>query len=166
MRKKTVTYGESGAAAATHDSRTILEERIRRRIGALVDRMESRQAAADAAGLSTSTLDRYVSGRTEPSFFPLLWLAQAAGVSLDWYTQETEPPGLGVAEPTVYTGQTPGGVDAGKLTAAMEAAEEGMGAGWCSAPRPKRAKLVATAYRLVDSGVPADEIGSLISAAR
>jgi transcriptional regulator with XRE-family HTH domain len=39
---------------------------------------------SDAAGVSLSQLGRYISGESQPTIEPLVRMAEAAGVNLDW----------------------------------------------------------------------------------
>lgn len=67
-----------------NNSVPIDEEEIGTRIRAVADRYPSRQAAADAAGVSLISLRRYINGEVHPPFATLARLALPQGVSLHW----------------------------------------------------------------------------------
>lgn len=54
------------------------------RIAEVADRLGSRKAAAKAAGVSVSTLNRWTTGESVPVFAGVARLCMSAGVSLDW----------------------------------------------------------------------------------
>lgn len=54
------------------------------RIAEVADRIGSRKAAAKAAGVSVSTLNRWTTGESVPVFAGVARLCMSAGVSLDW----------------------------------------------------------------------------------
>jgi hypothetical protein len=54
------------------------------RISLAIDRIGGLKKAADAAGTSDETLANWRDGRSRPSLFGVIGLAQAAGVSLEW----------------------------------------------------------------------------------
>lgn len=60
------------------------EEGIGTRIAEVADRIGSRKAAAQAAGVSASTLNRWITGESVPVFAGVARLCLSAGVSLDW----------------------------------------------------------------------------------
>ncbi|MDH4120469.1 MAG: helix-turn-helix domain-containing protein [Deltaproteobacteria bacterium] len=72
------------------------------RISAVSRQIGSRLGAAQAAGVSADSLQRYIRGEVHPSFMAMARLAEAAGVSLEWLatgqgTMERAPAGI---EPT------------------------------------------------------------------
>ena len=67
-----------------NNSVPIDEEEIGTRIRVVADRYLSRQAAADAAGVSLISLRRYINGEVHPPFATLARLALPQGVSLHW----------------------------------------------------------------------------------
>lgn len=54
------------------------------RISAVCKTLGSRKDAAEAAGVSTDTLQRYIREDVQPSIGPIVALAYTANVSLDW----------------------------------------------------------------------------------
>lgn len=64
------------------------------RIGAVADLYDSRRAAAAAAGVSLSTLQRWIAEEGAPAFDSLARLAYGKGASLDWIAT-----GEGAAQP-------------------------------------------------------------------
>lgn len=81
------------------------------RIGAVADLYDSRRAAAAAAGVSLSTLQRWIAEEGAPAFDSLARLAYGKGASLDWIAT-----GAGAAQPAAQPVTTPhqGGVDDGE----------------------------------------------------
>lgn len=54
------------------------------RISAVADLYQSRKSAADAAGISTDQLARYMRGENAPSVMAVVGLAAGKSISLDW----------------------------------------------------------------------------------
>jgi len=76
---------ESERADGNRNSVPILAPGIGTRISEASKKVGTRINAAKAAGVSTDTLQRYISEDVKnPSFEPLVGLARAAGVSLEW----------------------------------------------------------------------------------
>jgi len=55
------------------------------RIKAICDRLGSRRKAAEIGGVSEDMIYKYIAGSTSPRFDVIARLAQAAGVSLQWF---------------------------------------------------------------------------------
>ncbi len=77
----------------------ILASGIGTRISEAASKVGTRKSAAIAAGVSSDTLQRYISEGVKPSFEPLVGLARAAGVSLEWLATGEEPLRNPVHEP-------------------------------------------------------------------
>ena len=60
------------------------ENGIGTRIAEVAEKLGSRKKAAEAAGVSVSTLNRWITGESVPVFAGVARLCLAAGVSLDW----------------------------------------------------------------------------------
>ena len=76
MESELMDNAESGVPNPKHGIGT--------RIGEVASHFDSRKKAADAAGVSSSTLMRWISGESTPVFQQLGRLVAAAGYSLDW----------------------------------------------------------------------------------
>lgn len=68
------------------------------RISAIADLFESRKDAANAAGVSASTLQRWIAGEGSAAFDSVIKLASAKGISLDWIASGEGGMYLGVKE--------------------------------------------------------------------
>ena len=91
---------ESEQAKENRNSVPILAPGIGTRISEAARKIGTRTSAAKAAGVSTDTLQRYISEDVKsPSFEPLVGLARAAGVSLEWLATGEEPLRNPVHEP-------------------------------------------------------------------
>lgn len=64
-------------------------EEMGRRIAVTVRKIGSQQAAAAAAGLAVSTLQRWIRGEVNPSLDGVMRLSQSAGVDLEWLVSGT-----------------------------------------------------------------------------
>lgn len=68
------------------------------RIADAVARLGGKRKAAKAAGISESQLYRYLNGQSIPTWPPMVELARAAGVSLDWLALLSDSPQPGQPE--------------------------------------------------------------------
>lgn len=62
-----------------------------RRISIMAELVGSKKKLADAAGISESQLYRCIKGSSATTIEPLVAMAQAAGVSIEWVIHGTEP---------------------------------------------------------------------------
>jgi len=88
---KSEVYAEYDATDQRRDARQILREEtdaknveIGRRLETVVEMIGSNGLAAEAAGVSVSTLQRYIRGEVSAPFVALAGIARRSGVSLDW----------------------------------------------------------------------------------
>ena len=65
-------------------SKQAIEDQMKIRIAAIVDLYPTKAAAKDAAGVSSLSLRRYISGEQAPSIYTMSRLASGIGASLDW----------------------------------------------------------------------------------
>lgn len=81
------------------------------RIAEVAAHFESRKKAADAAGVSPSTLMRWISGESVPVFQQLGQFVSAAGYSLDWVFSGRGAKKLGEGSGIVRGLASPGGME-------------------------------------------------------
>lgn len=67
-------------------------DELKTRLRQVERRFKNRAEAANAAGVAKSSFQRWVEGKSDPSFEGLSRLAEAAGISLDWLAYGRPPP--------------------------------------------------------------------------
>ncbi|MGS1014070.1 helix-turn-helix domain-containing protein [Rhodanobacter sp. UC4450_H17] len=120
----------------------------------MIKLFDSRAEAARVAGMSTDQLARYEKGGT-PSFRPLVKLAAAKGVRLEWlatgdgemYAQEVRE-----APAQWSTDEASQSVRLDELTMALQLAADALGEK--ELPPAKHAELVSLIYELLIEGLP------------
>lgn len=117
-QSKSEVYEEYDATDQRRDARQILREEtdaknveIGRRLEAAVEMIGSNGVAAEAGGVSVSTLQRYIRGEVSAPFVALAGIARRSGVSLDWLAtgegpRERRPGGEAKGEP-IASGRWP-----------------------------------------------------------
>lgn len=120
--KKQADTSNSDATPAKTESE-LLRQSWRKSVGGRIDdvcgQIGSQMQAAIVAGVSVSTIQRYIRGEVDPSLEGMMRLAHQAGVSLDWLATGEGPmrsdapsptPGAGrAAAQTQHQGVTEGG---------------------------------------------------------
>lgn len=84
VEEKQGIYIRSGRPGKDQETGPTLATGFGARISAAADKIGTRQAAADAAGVSQDSLQRYIREDVEPPFRAIVNLARRAGVRLDW----------------------------------------------------------------------------------
>jgi transcriptional regulator with XRE-family HTH domain len=122
------------------------------RIGEVASTLGTRKHAADIAGISADTLQRYIREEVTPSFEPLARMAHGAGVSLDWLAtgegrmllQDSGQFSGGVEEGGGYKGVSPA-----IIRDVVQAVEEFDGARYGKLPPERKAELIAGICRQI-----------------
>ena len=73
-----------GIAMTTKNDMEAFREGVGNRLREVEAHFKNRSRAAETAGVSKSTFQRWVNGEVDPSFTGLANIAQETGVSLDW----------------------------------------------------------------------------------
>ncbi len=133
----------------TQMERPTYREELGRRLSAVLDRLPSRQKAAETAGRSTDMLNKYERGVAEAPFMAMANLCLAAGVRMEWLAT-----GLGDVERAAQTApdQASQPLRREDLMMAMQLASEALGNKVLSPP--DHAELVSLLYELLVEGLP------------
>ena len=91
IEEKPVPYVESDADGENRAPRPILTVGIGRRISAVADALGTRRNAANVAGVSVDSLQRYIRDDNMPPFDVAARLCMTAGVRMDWLATEQGP---------------------------------------------------------------------------
>lgn len=120
----------------------ILAPGIGCRIAAAADRLGTRRSAAEAMGVSTDALQRYIREENAPAFEVVARLCVAARVRMEWVATDQGPMQADQAAPGAAAE-----VDREALQVALELVEEALTGRIL--PPPQRAELIALVYDLV-----------------
>jgi transcriptional regulator with XRE-family HTH domain len=115
---------------------------------AIAKGQDSTNAFAQKSGISESVFRKYLAGVTVPGADKLVDIARVSGVSLVWLATGRGP----VREEESTSGEATEAVDLELLETVIEAVEEGLLQIGATLAPAKKAKLVATIYRIYQSG--------------
>lgn len=115
------------------------------RISWAIDALGGLRRAAEIAGTSDETLANWRDGKTRPTFFGLLALAQAAGRDLNWIATGEQPRDQQNQSILTYSGP----LDLEKLEAATSLIEEWLDMHRRTMRPKKKAEVIAAAYEIL-----------------
>lgn len=179
VKKQSDTHNYDAAPAMTESE--LLRQSWLKSMGGRIDdvckKIGSQMQAAIVAGVSVSTIQRYIRGEVDPSLEGMMRIANQAGVSLDWLvsgegpmrpdavltTGQTQQQGVGDGEGrrAVYAAHTEvSGVKAAVALAVAALGDHGQ------TIRPERlAELIDAAHQALQAGTDPALVRRLIAAA-